>query len=79
MHIIMDSPKHLKIAIIGAGDTPFDGIYITADHPKGMGGLTLALALAKAGFHSIEVYEHAPNLGFVGAGLYGLLNLTRLA
>ena len=40
-----------------------------------MGGLTSALALAKAGFQNIEVYEHAPNLGFVGAGYYGLSNL----
>ena len=43
-----------------------------------MGGLTLALALAKAGFQNIEIYEHAPNLGFVGAGACGPSNLTQL-
>ena len=43
-----------------------------------MGGLTSALAFAKAGFHNIEVYEHTPNLGFVGAGSYGLFDLERL-
>ena len=36
-----------------------------------MGGLTSALALSKAGFLDIEVYENASSLGFVGAGQHG--------
>lgn len=34
-----------------------------------MGGLATALSLAKAGQKNITVYEHASNLGFVGAGI----------
>ncbi|KAF2666590.1 putative monooxygenase [Microthyrium microscopicum] len=52
----------LKIAIIGAG----------------MGGLTTALALAKAGFQNIEVYEAASNLGFVGAGIQMAPNMAKV-
>lgn len=55
-------PSQLKIAIVGAG----------------MGGLTLALSLAKAGFEKIHVYEHAPGLGFVGAGIQLAANMSRI-
>lgn len=34
-----------------------------------MGGLASALAFARKGFKHIDVYENAPNLGFVGAGI----------
>jgi salicylate hydroxylase len=44
----------------------------------GMGGLASALALAKAGFENIEVYEHASNLGFVGAGIQLAPNMARI-
>ena len=44
--------KELNIAIVGAG----------------IGGLTAALALQRAGF-KVTVYEQAPELGEVGAGL----------
>ena len=57
-----ESVKQLKICIIGAG----------------MGGLTCALALAKAGFEVIEVYEYASNLGFVGAGIQLAPNMARI-
>lgn len=43
-----------------------------------MGGLTCALALAKAGFENIEVYEFASNLGFVGAGIQLAVNMARI-
>jgi salicylate hydroxylase len=43
-----------------------------------MGGLTCALALAKAGFADIEVYEYASNLGFVGAGIQLAPNMARI-
>jgi salicylate hydroxylase len=43
-----------------------------------MGGLTCALALAKAGFENIEVYEYASNLGFVGAGIQLAPNMARI-
>jgi salicylate hydroxylase len=43
-----------------------------------MGGLTCALALAKAGFEDIEVYEFASNLGFVGAGIQLAPNMARI-
>lgn len=43
-----------------------------------MGGLTCALALAKAGFKDIEVYEMASNLGFVGAGIQLAPNMARV-
>ncbi|RJE18356.1 monooxygenase [Aspergillus sclerotialis] len=56
------SPKDLRIAILGAG----------------MGGLTCALALAKEGFKHIEVYEYASDLGFVGAGIQMAPNMARV-
>jgi salicylate hydroxylase len=43
-----------------------------------MGGLSSALALAKAGFENIEVYEYASNLGFVGAGIQLAPNMARI-
>ncbi|RMJ22285.1 monooxygenase [Aspergillus sp. HF37] len=56
------SPKDLRIAILGAG----------------MGGLTCALALAKEGFKNIDVYEYASDLGFVGAGIQLAPNMARV-
>ncbi|PLB45793.1 FAD/NAD(P)-binding domain-containing protein [Aspergillus steynii IBT 23096] len=56
------SPYDLKIAILGAG----------------MGGLTTALALARAGFKHIDVYESASDLGFVGAGIQLAPNMARV-
>jgi salicylate hydroxylase len=43
-----------------------------------MGGLTCALALAKKGFRDIHVYEFAPDLGFVGAGIQLAPNMARI-
>ena len=43
-----------------------------------MGGLTAALALAKRGFKNIELYESAPDLGFVGAGIQLAPNMARI-
>ena len=43
-----------------------------------MAGLTSALALAKAGFKDIDVYESASNLGFVGAGIQMAPNMARI-
>jgi salicylate hydroxylase len=43
-----------------------------------MGGLAAALALAKKGFTSIDVYESASNLGFVGAGIQLAPNMARI-
>lgn len=43
-----------------------------------MGGLGCALSLAKNGFKDITVYEHAPNLGFVGAGIQLAPNMARI-
>lgn len=43
-----------------------------------MGGLASALALAKKGFTNIHVYETAPNLGFVGAGIQLAPNMARI-
>ena len=43
-----------------------------------MGGLASALALAKRGFKNIEIYEYAPNLGFVGAGIQMAPNMARI-
>lgn len=43
-----------------------------------MGGLATALALAKEGFRSIDVYEHATDLGFVGAGIHFAPNMARV-
>ncbi|KAF2248133.1 FAD/NAD(P)-binding domain-containing protein [Trematosphaeria pertusa] len=54
--------ENLRIAIIGAG----------------MGGLATALSLAKAGHKNITVYETAPGLGFVGAGIQLAPNMARI-
>lgn len=43
-----------------------------------MGGLAVALALAKKGFTNIDVYEQAQNLGFVGAGIQLAPNMARV-
>lgn len=43
-----------------------------------MGGLGCALALAKKGFKDVTVYEHAPGLGFVGAGIQLAPNMARI-
>lgn len=43
-----------------------------------MGGLTAALAFAKKGFKQVHVYENAPALGFVGAGIQIAPNLIRV-
>lgn len=43
-----------------------------------MGGLAAALALAKSGHKNITVYETAPNLGFVGAGIQLAPNMARI-
>ncbi|KAL5423527.1 hypothetical protein PMIN04_003800 [Paraphaeosphaeria minitans] len=53
---------NLRIAIIGAG----------------MGGLATALSLAKAGHKNITIYETAPGLGFVGAGIQLAPNMARI-
>ncbi|KAI9709925.1 MAG: hypothetical protein M1820_003003 [Bogoriella megaspora] len=54
--------EDLRIAIIGAG----------------MGGLACALAMKKYGFKTVEVYESASNLGFVGAGIQLAPNMARI-
>ena len=54
--------QDLKVCVIGAG----------------MGGLTCALALAKAGFRDVQVFEVASNLGFVGAGIQLAPNMARI-
>jgi salicylate hydroxylase len=43
-----------------------------------MGGLAAALSLAKAGHKNITIYEHAPNMGFVGAGIQLAPNMARI-
>jgi salicylate hydroxylase len=43
-----------------------------------MGGLAAALGLAKAGHRNITIYENAPNLGFVGAGIQLAPNMARI-
>lgn len=43
-----------------------------------MGGLTAALSFARKGFKSVDVYERAPALGFVGAGIQIAPNLIRV-
>lgn len=43
-----------------------------------MGGLASALALAKEGFRSIDIYEYASDLGFVGAGIHLAPNMARI-
>ncbi|KAH6693288.1 salicylate hydroxylase [Verticillium dahliae] len=54
--------RNTRVSIIGAG----------------MGGLTAALAFARKGFKRIDVYENAPALGFVGAGIQIAPNLIRV-
>ncbi|KAJ5368562.1 FAD/NAD(P)-binding domain-containing protein [Penicillium cataractarum] len=54
--------QDLEICIIGAG----------------IGGTTTALALAKQGFRNVTVYERAPALGFVGAGIQMAPNMARI-
>ncbi|KAJ4298217.1 hypothetical protein N0V90_006116 [Kalmusia sp. IMI 367209] len=54
--------ENLRIAIVGAG----------------MGGLAAALSLAKAGHKNITLYETAPGLGFVGAGIQLAPNMARI-
>lgn len=51
---------------------------VKADSIQGMGGLTSALALARAGFKHIDVYESASDLGFVGAGIQLAPNMARV-
>ncbi|KAF2638538.1 FAD/NAD(P)-binding domain-containing protein [Massarina eburnea CBS 473.64] len=53
---------NLRIAIVGAG----------------MGGLVTALALAKSGHKNVTIYETAPGLGFVGAGIQLAPNMARI-
>ncbi|KAF5848539.1 hypothetical protein GGP41_005923 [Bipolaris sorokiniana] len=43
-----------------------------------MGGLAAALALAKAGHKNITIYENAPVMGFVGAGIQLAPNMARI-
>lgn len=54
--------QDLKICIIGAG----------------ISGTTTALALARQGFRNVTVYERAPALGFVGAGIQMAPNMARI-
>ncbi|PWY84384.1 FAD/NAD(P)-binding domain-containing protein [Aspergillus eucalypticola CBS 122712] len=54
--------QNLQICIIGAG----------------IGGLTTGLALVKQGFQNVWVYENAPALGFVGAGIQMAPNMARI-
>ncbi|KAH9478764.1 FAD-dependent monooxygenase OpS4 [Psilocybe cubensis] len=58
----LDDVRRLRVAVFGAG----------------MGGLTCALSLAHEGFLYIDVYETAPNLGFVGAGIQLAPNMARI-
>ncbi|KAF7167615.1 hypothetical protein CNMCM6106_003094 [Aspergillus hiratsukae] len=58
----MVDPRDLRITIIGSG----------------MGGLAAAVAFAKKGFKDIDVFENAPGLGFVGAGIQIAPNLIRV-
>jgi len=79
-----------RIAIIGAGVfslvscfSPFlfnrrSTIVPHSNIVAGMGGLASALALAKAGHTAITVYETAPGLGFVGAGIQLAPNMARI-
>lgn len=43
-----------------------------------MGGLGTALALARKGLKTIEIFETASDLGFVGAGIQLAPNLVRV-
>ena len=44
----------------------------------GIGGITTALALARAGFQNIDLYERSATGGFVGAGIQLLPNMVRV-
>lgn len=79
----------LSIAVVGAGKgLPLPDaiaklktlVMVVANilRKTGMGGLSCALALAKKGFRDITVYEHAPGLGFVGAGIQLAPNMARI-
>ncbi|KAF5002059.1 hypothetical protein FDECE_10738 [Fusarium decemcellulare] len=54
--------RDLRVSIVGAG----------------MGGLAAALSFARKGFKQVHVYETAPALGFVGAGIQIAPNLIRV-
>ncbi|KAL9053766.1 MAG: hypothetical protein Q9162_004564 [Coniocarpon cinnabarinum] len=74
-----ENVRTMKICIIGAGESVGGLLYWRSGLTwEGMGGLTSALALAKRGFKDIEVYEYAPDLGFVGAGIQLAPNLARI-
>lgn len=72
--------RDLKICIIGAGLSGIQNLArnVSLTTKVGMGGLTSALALAKQGFTSIEVFETASSLGFVGAGIQLAPNMARV-
>lgn len=53
---------HLRIAIVGAG----------------IGGLSAAVGLKKAGFESVTIYEQSKAIQEVGAGIQIAPNLARL-
>lgn len=53
---------HLRIAIVGAG----------------IGGLSAAVAIKKAGFDSVTIYEQSKVITEVGAGIQIAPNLARL-
>ena len=57
-----DITRSLRICIIGAG----------------VAGLSTALALRKAGFQQVEVYEGATTLRDVGAGIQCAPNMARI-
>ena len=44
----------------------------------GIGGLASALALARAGFHNIDIFEQTKSSGFTGAGIQLTPNMVRI-
>ncbi|KAJ4246875.1 hypothetical protein NW762_013427 [Fusarium torreyae] len=58
----MSSYKALRVSVVGSG----------------MGGLAAALVFSKKGFMEVHLYETAPALGFVGAGIQIAPNLIRV-
>lgn len=44
----------------------------------GIGGLASALALARAGFHHIDIFEQTRTNGFTGAGIQLTPNMIRI-
>ena len=44
----------------------------------GIGGLASALALARVGFHNIDVFEQSTSSGFTGAGIQLRSNMVRI-